>query len=98
MSTANAKDSAEHLKKARISPALASFATGASATVLTIAATLVSLRSDASREGLFLVLSWTMYVSAACTAIVLGWILLDSIRHSLQELSHLSELKPTCLA
>jgi len=93
VSTVHAKDSAEQLRRTGISPALASFATGASTTILTIAATLVSLRSDASRESLFLVLSWTMYASAACTAIVFGWILLDSIRHSLRELSHLSELE-----
>src|SRR5262249_9488877 len=54
---------------------------------------LVSLRSDASRESLFAILSWIMYVSAACTAAVLGWILLDAIRRSLRELRHLSELE-----
>lgn len=85
--------STEHLKRTGVSPALASFATGASTTILTIAATLVSLRSDASRESLFLVLSWIMYVSAACTAAVFGWILLDMIRRSLGELRHLSELE-----
>ena len=90
---AEPKDPAGPLKRTGISPALASFATGASTTILTIAATLVSLRSDASRESLFLVLSWVMYVSAACTAVVLGWILLDTIRRSLSELRHLSELE-----
>lgn len=93
MSTEHLKDSTESFKKTGISPALASFATGASTTILTIAATLVSLRSEASRESLFLVLSWTMYASAACAAVVFGWILLDVIRRNLGELRHLSELE-----
>jgi hypothetical protein len=93
VSARDLKDSTEDLRKTRISPALASFATGASTTILTIAATLVSLRSGASQESLFSVLSWIMYVSAACTAVVFGWILLDAIRRSLGELRHLSEIE-----
>lgn len=93
VSTEHLKGSTENLKKTGISPALASFTTGASTTILTIAATLVSLRSDASRESLFLVLSWTLYASAACAAVVVGWILLDAIRRNLGELRHLSELE-----
>ncbi len=54
----------------QVTPTLAGFATGSATTVLTVAATLVSLRSEASREGLFLVLSWTMYVAAAGVALV----------------------------
>lgn len=85
--------STEHVKRAEISPALAGFATGASTTILTIAATLVSLRSDASRESLFLVLSWTMYVAAGCTFVIVGWILLNTIKVSVRELHHLTELE-----
>jgi hypothetical protein len=92
MSAEDLKDST-NLKKTAISPALASFVTGASTTILTIAATLVSLRSGASQEALFLILSWVMYVSAACAAVVFGWILLDAIRSSLGELRHLSEIE-----
>ncbi|HEY2762570.1 MAG TPA: hypothetical protein VGJ13_00915 [Pseudonocardiaceae bacterium] len=93
MSVDDSKDSSEDLRRTRISPALASFATGASTTILTIAATLVSLRSGASQENLFLTLSWIMYVSAACTAVVFGWILLDAIKRSLGELRALSEIE-----
>lgn len=87
------KDPTDSPKRAGINPALASFATGVSTTIATIAVTLVSLRAQASRENLFLMLSWTMYVSAACAALVAGWILLDGIRRSLRELRHLSELE-----
>jgi hypothetical protein len=72
---------------------LASFATAATTTILTIAATLVTLRSDASRESLFEVLSWTMYAAAAATFVVISWILLDTIRRSLRQLRHLSDLE-----
>lgn len=84
----------EHAKKETISPAVASFATGASTTLLTIAVTLVSLRSDVSRDILVLVLDWTMYALAACVIFVFGWILLDSIRRSLRELHHLAQAEP----
>lgn len=93
MSTEIPKKSTDYLKKSAVSPALSNFATGASTTILTIAATLVSLRSGASQESLFSILTWIMYVSAACTAIVFGWVLLDAIRSSLGELRHLSELE-----
>jgi hypothetical protein len=83
-----------HAKKTEISPALASFATGASTTIFTIAATLVSLRADVPRETLFLVLSWTMYASGACVVGVFGWLLLNSIRRSLKILNYLAEMEP----
>jgi hypothetical protein len=86
-------NSTENVARTGISPALASFTTGAATTILTIVATLVSLRSDASRESLFLVLSWAMYVAAASTFVVVAWILLDATRRSLRELHHLSELE-----
>lgn len=81
------------LYKTRVSPALAGFTTGVITTILTIAATLVSLRSDASRESLFLMLTWTMYIAAACAVLVFAWILLDAIRNNVQQLRHLSELE-----
>lgn len=85
---------AGHAEKTEISPALASFATGASTTILTIAVTLVSLRENVSRETLLLVLSWTMYALAACVIFVFGWILLDSIRRSLRKLHYFAEVEP----
>lgn len=76
-----------------VSPALAGFLSGAASTILTIAATLVSLRVDASRESLFLVLSWTMYAAAGATALVLAWIVAGTLRDSVRELRHLKELE-----
>lgn len=77
----------------QVTPTVASFATGAATTVLTVAATLVSLRSDASREGLFLVLSWTMYAAAAGVALILAWVLSGAIRDNVRKLDHLAELE-----
>jgi hypothetical protein len=76
-----------------INPALAGFVSGAASTILTIAATLVSLQADASREGLFLALSWIMYAAAATTALVLAWIVVGTLRDSVHELRHLKELE-----
>ena len=77
----------------QLSPALAGFISGAASTILTIAATLVTLRTDASREDLFLVLNWTMYVAAAATALVLAWIVASTLRGSVSELRHLKDLE-----
>lgn len=82
-------------KKSRgkeINPALAGFVSGAASTILTIAATLVSLQANASREGLFLALSWIMYAAAAATALILAWIVVGALRDSVHELRHLKEL------
>jgi hypothetical protein len=81
-----------NLDKPGPSSAIVALLSGAVSIVLTIAATLVSLRSDASKAGLFLNLSWIMMVSAGVAILILLWMALESLRVRIVELRHLRDI------
>ncbi|MFD8721855.1 hypothetical protein ACFV2H_28655 [Streptomyces sp. NPDC059629] len=76
-----------------MSATLAAFISAVVSVVLTIAGTLVSLRSDASQAALFLVLTWLLIAASIATGLVGGWLLADSIRKNVRELAHLRDLE-----
>ncbi|MEB3958823.1 hypothetical protein OKJ48_00905 [Streptomyces kunmingensis] len=76
-----------------VSAAFAAFVSAMVSLVLTIAGTLVGLRSSASQAALFLVLTWLLIAASLATALVAGWLVADSIRKSTHELAHLRDLE-----
>jgi hypothetical protein len=82
-----------HQHESGISATVAALVSGAASTLLTIAATLVSLRSDASKTALFDVLNLMMYVSAAGLTIFLIWLISDSIASRIRRLRHLQDVE-----
>ncbi|MGC0376596.1 hypothetical protein [Streptomyces sp. SAI-229] len=76
-----------------ISAALAAFVSAVLSVVLTIVGTLVGLRSEASQKELFLVLTWTLIAVSVISGAVALWVLADSIRKNVRELSHLRSLE-----
>ncbi|MEU0199389.1 MULTISPECIES: hypothetical protein [unclassified Streptomyces] len=76
-----------------VSAALAAFISAVVSIVLTIAGTLVSLRSSASQTGLFLVLTWLLITASIATGLVGVWLLADRIRKGVRDLAHLRDLE-----
>ncbi|MFG3291299.1 hypothetical protein ACGF3G_21125 [Streptomyces sp. NPDC048179] len=76
-----------------MSASFAAFISAVVSVVLTIAGTLVSLRSSASQAGLFLVLTWMLIAASVATGLVGVWLLADGIRKNVRELAHLRDLE-----
>lgn len=74
------------------SPAVAAFFTGVVSVLLTVAATLVSLRNDADKKHLFEVLNWVMYATAAATFLVALWLISIGIKRRLDQLQSLRDV------
>lgn len=74
------------------SPAVAALFSGAVSVLLTVAATLVSLRNEADKKQLFDVLNWVMYATGATTFLVLLWIISTTLNQRLGELRSLRRL------
>lgn len=79
-------------KTSGVGPTVAAVVSGTVTAVFTVAATQVSLRSRATQEDLFQMLSWIMYVMAAATFLVLLWIVSESIGAKVRELQRLADL------
>ncbi|MFS8102363.1 hypothetical protein LFM09_35080 [Lentzea alba] len=75
------------------SPAVAAFASGAVSVLLTVAATLVSLRNEADKKQLFEVLNWVMYAAGAATFLVLLWIISTTLQQRIALLRSLRDLE-----
>jgi hypothetical protein len=76
-----------------VSATLAAFISAVVSIVLTIAGTLVSLRSSASQTALFLVLTWLLITASIATGLVAVWLLADRIRKGVRDLAHLRDLE-----
>ena len=81
------------LDKSSISPPVAAFLSGAISSVLTVAATLVSLRSGASQQAMFQILAWVMYISSSLTVLILAWIVADTLRSRIRDLRRIADLQ-----
>src|SRR5262245_6214058 len=83
----------EQSRDGGVSAAFAAFISAVISVVLTIAGTLVGIRSSASQAALFLILTWLLIVASMATCLVAVWLLADSIRKNVRELSHLRDLE-----
>ncbi|MBQ1088354.1 hypothetical protein [Streptomyces sp. B93] len=76
-----------------VSAAFAGFVSAVVSVILTIAGTLVGLRSSASQAALFLILTWLLIAASIATGVVAVWLLADSIRKDVRDLAHLRDLE-----
>ncbi|MEV6238021.1 hypothetical protein [Lentzea sp. NPDC051838] len=74
------------------SPAIAAFFSGAVSVLLTVAATLVSLRNEADKKQLFDVLNLVMYATSAATFLVLLWVISLGLQRRLSRLRSLRDI------
>jgi hypothetical protein len=74
------------------SPAVAALFSGAVSMLLTVAATLVSLRNEADKKQLFDVLNLVMYATSAATFLVLLWIIGLGLQRRLSQLQSLRDI------
>lgn len=75
------------------SPAVAALASGAVSILLTVAATLVSLRNEADKKQLFEMLNWVMYATGGATFLVLLWIISTTLQQRLAQLRSLRDVE-----
>ncbi|MEU7480832.1 hypothetical protein AB0A63_32990 [Lentzea sp. NPDC042327] len=78
--------------KSGTSPAIAALFSGAVSILLTLAATLVSLRNEADKKQLFEVLNWVMYATGGATFLMLLWIISLDIKRRLDLLGSLHDI------
>jgi len=77
---------------AGIRPSVAALLTGIVSIIVTIAGTLISIRSGAPPQTLFLTLAWIMFLSAACGVLIAMRLVLDEMRTERLQLERLKDL------